>query len=82
MKTPQHIELSSNAGNSKKHRKMGISDVTIGKDSQESILGSETATTTAVHSVPQQGDRATGWIQRTDDVTIAYEPKVGERAGV
>jgi hypothetical protein len=75
--------MGSKAGNSSKHRKMGISDVTIAKDSQESILGSDHENSTSVggHSAPpQHGDRGTtGWIQRTDDVTISYEPKVGER---
>lgn len=88
MKTPQHVELSSNmgskAGNSSKHRKMGISDVTIGKDSQESILGSDHGNPVLGHGAVQQhgGGGGNGWIQRTDDVTISFEPKVGERTGV
>jgi hypothetical protein len=85
MKTPQRIELSnvgSKATNNSKHRKMGISDVTIAKDSQESILGSENGTSVNGNGAAQQNDRGMGWIQRTDDVTIAYEPKVGERNGI
>lgn len=61
---------------------MGISDVTIAKDSQESILGSENETSVIGNGATRQGDHGMGWIQRTDDVTIAFEPKVGERNGI
>lgn len=89
-KTP-NIELSANMGSksTSKHRKMGINDITLAKDSQESILGSENEAHGNGNNASDQASRGTfGWIQRTDDVTIVYEepsvnePKVGERKGL
>ncbi|KAF2875905.1 hypothetical protein BDV95DRAFT_591327 [Massariosphaeria phaeospora] len=90
MKTPNHIELSSNSENksASRHRKMGVHDVTIAKDSQESILGSENEQGGNGNTTSEQKPRGSHWIQRTQDVTISYEdqvveePTVGERRGV
>jgi hypothetical protein len=84
------MELKTIGSSANKHRKMGISDITIGgKDSQESILGSDHQT----HNATTRSDGNSAhdqetWIRRTNDVTVVYEEataedqKVRERGGV